>query len=103
MKHCKFLPLLLLLAGCSSASPTLVDIELLIVPDGSIRIGSDATNASGTIDKLGPADQTRVNIRACSTAKARDVIETKKALENAGYKHFAFSTIGSEKDARCAN
>ena len=76
------------LAGCAPDTPV-TQQKMLVLPGGKFQVSGVTSDLAGALARLGPPDETQVNITVCSDLPFAVVQETKEAVENAG-----FSSIG---------
>jgi hypothetical protein len=74
---------------------------MLVLPDGKFQVSGVTSDLANALKRLGPLNETQVNITVCSDLAFAVVQTTKEAVESAGYSRIGFAHIEGAELALC--
>ena len=87
-------------AACTPAAPVSQQ-KMLVLPGGKFQVGGVTSDLAGALKRLGPPNETQVNITVCSDLPFAVVQQAKEAVDNAGYRRIGFAHIEGAELALC--
>lgn len=87
-------------AACTPENPV-TQQKMLVLSKDRYQVNGATTNFADAMSKLGPPDETRVELIVCPNLKYAILKDTKQALEKAGYDKFILAHVEVNDLALC--